>query len=989
MKWKTLETSHFFIHFDERNERAARRLAAMADPIHDELTLGLQWAPQDKTHVVLNHAYDMANGSATPTPFNQIEIYLTPPEPTSELGDYDDWLRLVFTHEYTHILHLDQAFGPAKLMRDVLGRNFMPTVNGWPVPLFGFPNYLAPPWVLEGYATLAETDFSTAGRGDSSYAAMVVRMAALDNAWWPLDRGSGSEGVWPGGQFRYLFGEAFLDYLADKHGRDALIRTLRYNAWGVTPYLIDVSALAAAGFTFEAEWRNWRQAVGADATATLDKLRARGLTRPQPLTDDRWRSRNPRLSPDGKTLYYSVSDNISYPHVRALDLATGKVRTLFESSNHFGPVAPSPDGRYLYHTQLDSFERFYFIGDLFRYDTATGRLTRLTRGERLLGIDVSPDGSRLAGVRNTPGGQELVLYELHDDGPTPLRTLRHGAERVFDAPRFSPDGDHLVYSSWTPGGYTDIFITDMDGNELRLTHDRYLDLRPVFSGDGQDILFSSDRDGIYNLYRLGWKQRSLPAPGDEPPAPALPLPGNVTTATQATSPTQVSLVDFAESAAAEAEMDERVPRGAPERLTNVIGGIFDAQPLSDGSVIAAAYGGKGFYVASVPVAPQPETQLLPDRPAFESPYPESFTGTAEPYRPGATLWPRVWSPTLRTERISVGGSDLTSFEVGVHTSGRDVLGFHQYTATAFYNAQLERPGFAFNYAWDRHTPTLTLALEDVPRSGELFAQAATGAVTGIRSQGIAAGVILPFPQARTSQSLSLQYTFEREREFGKSASDPFALNTAAVTGQWVYRSSLQYPISISPQDGGIFSLTSRMASEALGGDFNELAMVADGRYYLTLGGRHVLAGQALGGMATSSGFAGPFSVGGATPRLTLADIGVVPLRGFAERTQDGNHLAKASLEYRFPLGLVKRGVPFWGTLPFLLDQFHGAVFADVGSAWSDRPDFLASAGAEVYLDFTLGYFFPISLGLGGAVPLNHPDGDNRPYFYLIAADRQF
>ena len=36
--------------------------------------------------------------------------------------DFDDWLRLVFTHEFTHIVHLDRSEGWARAVRAIFGR---------------------------------------------------------------------------------------------------------------------------------------------------------------------------------------------------------------------------------------------------------------------------------------------------------------------------------------------------------------------------------------------------------------------------------------------------------------------------------------------------------------------------------------------------------------------------------------------------------------------------------------------------------------------------------------------------------------------------------------------------------------------------------------------------------------------------------------------------------------------------------------------------
>ena len=72
--------------------------------------------------VILVDQTDLSNGWATPVPYNTIEITAVPPPPESLIGNTTDWLELVFTHEYTHILHLDRSRGFMQGVRRVFGR---------------------------------------------------------------------------------------------------------------------------------------------------------------------------------------------------------------------------------------------------------------------------------------------------------------------------------------------------------------------------------------------------------------------------------------------------------------------------------------------------------------------------------------------------------------------------------------------------------------------------------------------------------------------------------------------------------------------------------------------------------------------------------------------------------------------------------------------------------------------------------------------------
>ena len=58
-----------------------------------------------------------------------------------------------------------------------------------------------------------------------------------------------------------------------------------------------------------------------------------------------------------------------------------------------------------------------------------------------------------------------------------------------------------------------------------------------------------------------------------------------------------------------------------------------------------------------------------------------------------------------------------------------------------------------------------------------------------------------------------------------------------------------------------------------------------------------------------------------------------------------------------------------GTLPFFARVVHGAVFVDVGNAWTtrfEREDVLVSTGLEASLDAVIGYKLPLTVTGGTA-----------------------
>ncbi len=139
----------------------------------------------------------------------------------------------------------------------------------------------------------------------------------------------------------------------------------------------------------------------------------------------------------------------------------------------------------------------------------------------LAALEVTGDSVQLVqGVRQTPN--TVVDYAISDNGTLVYvpstggldRTLvwvdREGKEEPLAAepnsyvsPRVSPDGSRLAITVSESGG-ADVWIYDLEREILtRLTFDPAADHFPVWTPDGQRVVFTSTRDGqARNLY---WK----------------------------------------------------------------------------------------------------------------------------------------------------------------------------------------------------------------------------------------------------------------------------------------------------------------------------------------------------------------------------------------------------------------------------------------------------------------------------------------------------
>ncbi|MEL6167176.1 MAG: Tol-Pal system beta propeller repeat protein TolB [Pseudomonadota bacterium] len=118
----------------------------------------------------------------------------------------------------------------------------------------------------------------------------------------------------------------------------------------------------------------------------------------------------------------------------------------------------------------------------------------------------SPDGSRVIYTSYETGFPNI--YEL-SVGTVQRRRIDLPAEAMTFAPRYGPGGQTVVFSL-ARGGNTDIYTLDLStGATARLTSAPSIDTAPSFSPDGSQIVFESDRSGSQQIY-------VMPTGGGEP-----------------------------------------------------------------------------------------------------------------------------------------------------------------------------------------------------------------------------------------------------------------------------------------------------------------------------------------------------------------------------------------------------------------------------------------------------------------------------------------
>jgi hypothetical protein len=933
LEWYTLSTPHFRVNFHGGLEPLARRAAAISENLYHTLGEHLDQRPSEVVEILLTDDSDFANGSAGAVPYDAIRLFVTAPDDMSALGDYDDWLNELLTHEYTHILHVDNVSGLPAVLNKLMGKTVIP--NQW-----------QPRWVLEGLAVAMETAHTSGGRLRSSQFDMYMRADVLEDHFAGLDQMSGSPRRFPGGNLWYLYGSEFISYINDTYGPNVFAAVADDYGAQVMPWGINRSIRRVTGRTYEELYDGWLTTLKRRYGAQAAEIRARGLREGRRLTFRGQNAGGARMTGGCSTLgkpslVYPRDDGDASPGIYELPLDGSAPDGTLRARASADQLGFGPDCSLFFDNTAISARRYLFQdlyrqlpGTSSRYEDDTRQ--RLTRGLRARYADVSPDGRRVVYVTNDRGTSTLYIADLSADF-----RLEHARRLVPSArfeqaytPRFSPDGRSVAYSAWTSGGYRDIRVVDVaSGRFWEPFHDRALDQQPVFSRDGRLLYFSSDRSGVSNIYAYELGTARL------------------------------------------------------WQVTNVINGAYFPELSADQKqLVYTGYTSRGFDLFVLDNTPSQWLEPLPyvsargaAPDATFAPYP------IERYRALPTLRPRHYTLDYAPGPF---GQQLT-----IGTSGSDIAGLHAIAANLSVPTDTRRgePAASLDYAYGRQRYYFQLSgfRSSTPRNDYRYSDQNPPIVEHLT--GASSGVSLYAPADNEAQYLALSYTIaEFAQKLPLSSPDPYATLPSEPHHGWLGLVHLGYSYSnaesttyaISSERGFQLSLGADYAGRAIGSETTLVSVSATATAYLLMPwARHQVLAVGLSGGSGGGTYPrrGLFSVGGYAHvplldafRSNLRQSGF-RLRGYAPGQFAGNDFNLLNVEYRTPFWYADRGV---STLPLFLRSLSGSAFFDYGAAY-DRLDlkdplaaFHAGVGAEVWADLYVGYVIYANLRLGFAKGLD-------------------
>lgn len=526
LPWFSIESEHFTVHYQEGNQRSARVIATVAEDVYKPITSLYGHEPDTKVAIVLKDREDYSNGAAYFFD-NKIDIWV--PALDTPLRGTHHWLRNVIAHEFTHIVQIQAAMKRNRGIPAFYVQWLSYEKVRRPDVLYGFPNGIAtipfasvsvPAWLAEGTAQYqrASLHYETW----DAHRDMILRQRTLDKSIMSLDEmGSFAGKNSLERETVYNHGYAFSIWLANRYGEKVLNDISRALA---QPGVFDVAdaigiATGIHGDSLHAKWV-------ADLSARYAPVSSlESTTSIQTIEADGFFNFSPRISPGETYLGYVSNRTRDFSRVSLYfrNLKTGELveikqvnaeaaagtAPLLACSYHAAPVVNLmggafdffPDGKRIVFSRVVQNRKGELYSDLFVQNLAIKKPAKaLTRSKRLADPSVRPDGIEIAAIQTNDGTNNLVLVDT-ETGKIRQITLFKDGEQLF-TPAWNADGTTLLFAYARDNHRSIYSLNPENGALLPWLESDSIDFRdPVFTPAGDSVMYSSNRGGIFNLYK--------------------------------------------------------------------------------------------------------------------------------------------------------------------------------------------------------------------------------------------------------------------------------------------------------------------------------------------------------------------------------------------------------------------------------------------------------------------------------------------------------
>ncbi|MBC7428329.1 MAG: hypothetical protein H7336_06940 [Bacteriovorax sp.] len=233
------------IHFDEKDLDVALKVEKIIKNDLIKVVNYFQHVPKNTVHFNVDPYIRLTNGNARVFPTNIINIYKFPASNSEHLIVFDDWLRGLVFHEYTHITHLDQTRGFVEGGRKIFGNVAKLLTND------------VPRWFTEGIAVWSESHLMNGdGRLQNPLFRKELLVQFLNNDFCKTIDCLDDPGVYPNGQLAYWAGAHFIEYLENK--KPGAVKCLVESNSQNFPFFLDSVFTECTGNSAQNNFDNFR-----------------------------------------------------------------------------------------------------------------------------------------------------------------------------------------------------------------------------------------------------------------------------------------------------------------------------------------------------------------------------------------------------------------------------------------------------------------------------------------------------------------------------------------------------------------------------------------------------------------------------------------------------------------------------------------------------------------------------------------------------------
>jgi len=510
-----INTDHYTVYFDEGSEYSALRIAEIAEEVFNPLAAMFD-AFEDYTriHITVNNNVDYGNGWAN---YYQNRVNINTTNLNFPLRGTHDWLYNVVTHELTHIFSLKAAARNWGIFNGFELRVFFPARKNPFYISHPFYHMVLPAWFVEGIAQF-EDDLMGYETWDT-HRDMLLRMAVLENdllSWSQMAVMRNKDKFYS--EMVYNQGYSLLKYVHERFGEG------KVEALTDKPGLVNFNSTVkkVLGISASKLYKDWAKHLKEKYAGQKQRV-GKSPFKERRLLKRGFYNFHAKFSPDGSKIAFISSENLDYAgtYLVIYDLSTKK-RTVYKKDFVFSNIDWVPGQEKIVFTSPREGQSAF--NDIYIFDLKTKKRKPISANLRAVDFDVSADGKQIVFVRNDDGSNNIGISSI--DGSKVKYLTHHIQGTQYYTPQWSPDGQKIIFSIYKQGQDRDIGMinaTALPFDKKKLVLDSTYSFNdsiafdstaeftllvasqaderdPIWSPDGKSIIFSSDRDGIFNLY---------------------------------------------------------------------------------------------------------------------------------------------------------------------------------------------------------------------------------------------------------------------------------------------------------------------------------------------------------------------------------------------------------------------------------------------------------------------------------------------------------